>query len=290
MSEIISQLKDIIPYYQTFIFGIEGVLHSGKKVFPEALDVLQYLQQEKRGVALLTNLTQRLDFTRDQLARQGIKPHLYQYLFTAGEEMYQHLLNRPDPWHNSLGNYCYFIGTTEDQNILYDLGLHSVRQLAEADFILVLGKDDWHNELEDYQDILEEAASLSLKMICANSNLYTYRDDEKQLCPGAIGKLYESLGGEVFYHGKPYPSIYTHLLKEIGPVDRNTLLVIGDSLTIDIQGALSIGLHSLLTISSYTCEELQLPLEYSLVQNETQILSALKKASFQPNFLIDKLI
>ncbi|MBN9343815.1 MAG: hypothetical protein BGO76_03265 [Caedibacter sp. 38-128] len=289
MFEIISHLKDLTPRYQTFIFGIEGVLHSGKKVFPEALEVLHYLQQGKKGVTLLTNITQRLDFTREQLAQKGIKPHFYQHLLTAGEEMYQHLSQKPDPWHSALGSYCYFIGSIEDQTILYGLDIHSVRQLEEADFILVMGKDEWHNDLEEYYPTLQEAAKFSLKMICVNSNLYTYEEDEKHLCPGAIGRLYEKLGGEVYYHGKPYPSIYTHFLKEIGPVDKKSLLVIGDSLTIDIQGAISSGFNSLLTISSYTCDELGLPLDSSLDLNEIQISDALKKTSFQPTFLMDKL-
>src|SRR5690606_37270465 len=107
---------------------------------------------------------------------------------------------------------------------------------------------------------------------------------------GAIGKLYEKLGGEVYYHGKPYPSIYTHLLKEIDPIDKHSLLVVGDSLTVDIQGAISSGLNSLLIISAYTCDELGLPIDSSLEHNEAQILEALKKTSFQPTFLIDKLL
>ncbi|AIL13388.1 hypothetical protein IM40_07590 [Candidatus Paracaedimonas acanthamoebae] len=290
MIEIISQLRDLTPHYQTFILGIEGVLHSGKKVFPEALEVLHYLQEEKKGVTLLTNLTQRLDSAREKLAQKGIKPHFYQHLLTAGEEMYQHLFQRSDPWHSALGNYCYFIGSVQDQTILYGLDIHTVRQLKEADFILVMGKDEWHNDLEEYYPTLQEAAKLPLKMICVNSNLYTYEDNEKRLCSGAIGQLYENLGGEVYYHGKPYPSIYTHFLKVIGPADKKSLLVIGDSLMIDIQGAISSGLDSLLTISSYTCDELGLPLDSSLGLNELQIFKALKKTSFQPTFIIDKLL
>lgn len=290
MSEIISHLRDLTPRYQTFILGIEGVLHSGKQVFPEALEVFHYLQQEKKRVALLTNMTQRLDFTREHLAQKGIKPHFYQHLFTAGEEMYQHLSQKPDPWHSALGNYCYFIGSIQDQTILYGLDLHTVRQLEEANFILVMGKDEWHTDLEEYYPTLQKAANLSLKMICANSNLYTYEGNEKKLGSGAIGQLYEKLGGEVYYHGKPYPSVYTHFLKEISPVDKKLLLVIGDSLTIDIQGAISSGLDSLLTISSYTCDELEIPLESSISLNEAQILNALKKTSFQPTFLMDKIL
>lgn len=290
MTEIISHLRDLTPQYQTFILGIEGVLFSEEDVFPEALEVLHYLQQEKKGVTLLTNITHRLDFAREQLAQKGIKPHFYQYLFTAGEEMYQHLYHKPDPWHNALGNYCYFIGPIEAQSIFSGLNIHSVRQLEEADFILVIGKDEWHNDLEEYSPILHKAAKLSLKMICANSNLYTYEEGGKSLCPGAIGQSYEKLGGEVYYHGKPYPSIYTHFLKEIGPIDKKSLLIIGDSLTIDIQGAISSGVDSLLTISPYTCDELGLPLDSSLNLNEIQIFEVLKKTFFQPTFLMDKLL
>lgn len=283
-------MRELLPHYDTFIFGIEGVLHEGTRAFPEALNALLTLRNEKKSVILLTNLAQRIDHARDHLAQKGITPALYQYLVTAGEELHQNLLLRIDPWHGALGNDCYFIGSVEDQDILYGLELHCVRELKEADFILVMGKDEWHDQLEDYYTILEKAAQLSLKMICANSNLYIYEKAERQIRPGAIGQLYEKLGGEVYYHGKPYPAIYNQLLKDISPTDKSNILAIGDSLTIDIQGAISTGFDTLLTLSPYTYDEFALPNNLSLEHNSHQILDALKRSSIQPTFLIDKLL
>jgi ribonucleotide monophosphatase NagD (HAD superfamily) len=72
------------------------------------------------------------------------------------------------------------------------------------------------------------------------------------LCSGALAKMYEEKGGQVFYHGKPYPGVYEHLFKVIAQdqsYQKSRVLAIGDGLPTDIKGAQQVGVDSLLVLS-----------------------------------------
>ena len=66
------------------------------------------------------------------------------------------------------------------------------------------------------------------------------------LCAGALAVHYEEIGGEVRWHGKPYPSVYASTLGLLGIADKRRVLAVGDSLRTDIAGANGAGIDSLL--------------------------------------------
>ncbi len=47
-----------------------------------------------------------------------------------------------------------------------------------------------------------------LKMLCANPDIVVDMGDKRIYCAGAIAQLYEEMGGEALYFGKPHPPIY----------------------------------------------------------------------------------
>ena len=64
--------------------------------------------------------------------------------------------------------------------------------------------------------------------------------------PGAIAALYESMGGQVTWIGKPYPEIYRHAARLIGNPSR--ILCIGDSAEHDVAGGRAAGFSTLLVL------------------------------------------
>jgi HAD superfamily hydrolase (TIGR01459 family) len=70
-------------------------------------------------------------------------------------------------------------------------------------------------------------------MICTNPDLIVDRGSEREFCAGSIAKIFEELGGEVDYFGKPYPLVY----KQTQIVENKKILCIGDNLNTDIKGA-----------------------------------------------------
>ncbi|MGE0698686.1 MAG: HAD hydrolase-like protein, partial [Hyphomicrobiaceae bacterium] len=73
-------------------------------------------------------------------------------------------------------------------------------------------------------------------------------------CAGALGALYEALGGRVFWAGKPFPIAYETALAEAArlrgrEVDRRRVLAIGDSIRTDLAAAKGAGVDALFIAS-----------------------------------------
>ena len=63
----------------------------------------------------------------------------------------------------------------------------------------------------------------------------------QQPAPGAIARLYETLGGEVVYVGKPHPFIYAIASRAFAGVEPRRILAVGDSPLHDVEGAAKAG-------------------------------------------------
>ncbi len=162
----------------------------------------------------------------------GINKAYFQGVYTAGEDVYYHLLHRDDPWYSKLGDNCYFIGPSSS-HLIDDIPIHRTDSIEDADFILITGPDDWHQNLSDYQEILDVGVQMDLPMICANPILL-----EAETGPSLVGKdillYYEQAGGFIKYHGKPDKRFF---MKGLEGLSDGRGLVIGDSLYFDMKGA-----------------------------------------------------
>jgi HAD superfamily hydrolase (TIGR01459 family) len=135
----------------------------------------------------------------------------------------------------------------------------------EATYLLCTGLfDDTTETPEDYADRLAAFAERRLPMICANPDLVVRRGHKLVYCAGSLAKLYETLGGETIYAGKPHRPIYTTSLERIAalrgaPVAPARALAIGDALRTDLAGAVAAGLDALFVANGIHRDELYGP-------------------------------
>jgi len=172
----------------------------------------------------------------------------YDEAMSSGEEAWQYLYRRDDPFYAGLGRRCLHICSDRDLEIRDGLGLTFVDDPDEADFILNTGPAEWDDTIETYAAVLATARSRGLPMVCANPDLVVIHGGKPALCAGALAEHYETIGGRVRWHGKPYPSVYASCLDLLGIRDKRRLLAIGDSLRTDIAGAAAAGIDSLLVV------------------------------------------
>jgi HAD superfamily hydrolase (TIGR01459 family) len=165
---------------------------------------------------------------------------------SSGEEAWQYLHRRDDPFYRSLGRNCLHICSDRDLEIREGLGLAYVAGAEAADFILNTGPAGWDDTIDDYAAILAASRERDLKMVCANPDLTVMHGADLALCAGALAVHYEQLGGTVRWHGKPHRSVYDSCFDLLGIADRSRILAIGDSLRTDIAGANGAGIDSLL--------------------------------------------
>jgi HAD superfamily hydrolase (TIGR01459 family) len=253
--QLISGLCELAPRYDGFIFDLWGVIHDGVAPIPGAIDCLQLLIEADKRIVLLSNAPRRADDVVRRITSLGVPAGLYHHVMSSGEETWQHIKRRDDPFYAALGRRCLHIGSERDMEIREGLELEYVDVTEQAQFILNTGPAGWDDRIEDYEPLLCEAIGRDLPMVCANPDLVVMRGSTLHLCAGALAKWYEEAGGRVRWHGKPFRSIYDSCLGLIGIADRSRILAVGDSLRTDIAGAASAGIDSLFITGGIHAEE-----------------------------------
>lgn len=243
--------------YDGFILDLWGVLHDGERPYPGAVACLDRLRAAGKRACLLSNAPRRTGGVVDKLSRMGITPDHYDHLMTSGEATFEALRDPPDDWHAALGRHCLHIGPARDTDIFDTLERITIVDRPEAaDFVLNTGIDDFSETLDDYEPILRASLARRLPMICANPDLVVMVGTDRVVCAGLLAQRYEELGGNVRYHGKPFPSVYLRCFDRLGLTDRRRILAVGDSLRTDVAGANAAGIDVALVTGGIHQEEL----------------------------------
>jgi HAD superfamily hydrolase (TIGR01459 family) len=259
--KLLPGISALCDHYDDFILDLWGVVHDGATPYPGALDCLRRMSEADKGVVMLSNAPRRAKTVIERMEEIGIERGLYGQVVSSGELAYRALKKRDDPWHARLGRKCLHVGPARDDGILDGLDLEMVSAPEEAGFVLLTGpwRDD--ERREDYDRVLDLCAGRGLPMVCANPDLEVIRGGKRIVCAGTLAAHYETLGGDVYYHGKPHAPAYEACLKLFGAgaeVDGRRVLGVGDSLHTDIAGAEAAGLDSVLVTSGIHAEELGL--------------------------------
>ncbi len=246
---------EIAGDYDGYILDLWGVVHDGVEPYPGVLDCMARLVREGKRVVLLSNAPRRADDVMRRIKAIGVPETLYHAVMSSGEEAWQHLRRRADPFYAGLGRNCLHICSDRDLEIREGLGLNYVGSAEAADFILNTGPANWDDLIEDYAPLLAASRERGLKMVCANPDLTVMHGAKMALCAGALAVHYESIGGKVRWHGKPHRSVYDSSMALLGVADRSRILAIGDSLRTDIAGANGAGIDSLLIAGGLHADE-----------------------------------
>ena len=253
--QVIGGLRELAPYYDGFILDLWGVIHDGVAPMPGAVDCLRSLMEGNKRIILLSNAPRRADDVIRRITLIGVPAGLYHHVMSSGEEAWQHLRRRDDPFYAALGWRCLHIGSERDIEIRHGLDLEFVDTAEEAEFVLNTGPAGWDDRLEDYEPILQLALDRNLPMICANPDIVVMHGNQLALCAGALAKWYEEAGGRVRWHGKPFRSVYDTCVELLGIDDCSRILAVGDSVRTDIAGAAGAGIDSLLIAGGIHAEE-----------------------------------
>lgn len=253
MPPLLSSIAPLIGRYDAWFCDIWGVMHNGERAFQPAVEACSRFKSQGGRVVLLTNAPRPAHSVAAQLSSVGVPADCYDAIVSSGD-VAQHLIAQYKhlPIHH--------IGPARDYSVIEMAQIEPV-PLSEAAVILLTGLIDDESETpEDYRASLEGLSERDVPMICANPDLMVERGDRLIYCAGALAQLYEEMGGQVFYAGKPYPPIYQLALDTLASLDsdqqaapvikKDRVLCIGDGLKTDMPGAFRAGFDALFVASA----------------------------------------
>ncbi len=240
---ILSGLSEIAADYDVAICDVWGVIHNGRDAFLSAVDAMRRFRAERGPVVLLSNAPRLADGVEYQFKRIGVPFDFYDAIVTGGEAARADLLARTQ---GGKALKLYYLGPKRDHPLFEGLRLQ-MTEAEEAEAVLCTGfYDDETEAPDDYRPLLDTFLARKLEFLCANPDIVVQRGDRLIYCAGAIAKLYESMGGEAIYYGKPYKPVFEMALaraREKGPARRP--FVVGDGIGTDILGANKMGWDAL---------------------------------------------
>jgi len=242
--------------FDGYIVDQWGVLHDGARPYPGALDCLERLRAAGKRVVLLSNSGRREAENVRLMEAMGFPARLYERFVSAGEDAREAIVARATPFHARLGRRCLAFTRGGERAILEGIGLAFVDAVDDADFLAAIGIDSPQRTLADYEPALRAARARGLPMLCANPDLARFLDGGLVEATGVLARRYEALGGEVYYHGKPWPAIYGTCLAALRGCVPARVIAVGDSIEHDILGASRAGLASAFVVGGIHAQEL----------------------------------
>ena len=257
-------LRSIFDKYDVFFIDIWGVLHNGLNLFKNSVEVLEKLEKNKKKYVLLTNAPRPNHTVINYLKKMGLDEKKAHHVYISGQAALDQLKNM---------NYKKFfhIGPPRDFDLFKTFKNQKVEKIGSCDFLLCTGLLDEHQtDLEFYEKLLQD--HIKKKMICTNPDLVVDRGEVREFCAGTIAKIFEKLGGEIKYFGKPYPDVYA---KSFNNLKDKKVICIGDNLNTDIRGANMQNFDSLLINNGIHKREIsnginELTRKYNVRVNYTQ--------------------
>lgn len=283
---LIPGLSVIADRYDALLCDVWGVLHNGKEAYPGVESALAKFRAKGGTVLLLSNAPRPSNVLPQMFAQMGLGDSAYDGILTSGDATREFLSPLP------LGRKCYYIGPSRDHVLLQGLDLDMVEP-DDAEFVLIVGPfNDEIEGPEDYRASFEKIAARKLPLVCANPDIMVERGHKRIYCAGALAQLYEELGGQAIYFGKPHGPIYDVAKTRLAqlarkPVAPERILAVGDGLFTDVKGALDQGLDALFVTGGLSAPDVGPSAE----EPDPALVNALcRKYGFSPVAALPRLI
>ena len=256
----LNHLAEIYQKYDTYIIDLWGVIHNGVKLNPKAVEAVKNLIRGKKKVVFLSNAPRPSIEVKKFLKELKMEDQYLQNIMTSGEAAMLALQKE------SYGKFFYHLGPERDSSVFFKIKENKTT-LEKCNFILCTGLfDDREGDLDYYKKLLTDHSSK--KLICTNPDLTVHRGDTEEYCAGTIAKIFESLGGETIYFGKPYKEIYNMCFNK-----KEKVIAIGDNLNTDIKGANNMKIDSIFISNGVHRSEFKEENELSALYNKYKVNS-----------------
>ena len=239
-------LRSIVENYDIFYIDLWGVVHNGITLHKNAVEALEEITRARKQYVLLTNAPRPNSSVNLFLEKMGMNKEIRKKVYSSGEASLSYLKK------NLLNQMFFHLGPPRDFDLFLDFKKNKTAEIKESSYLLCTGLfEDQSEDLNYYKELLKE--HVNKKMICTNPDLIVDRGTKRELCGGSVALVFEKMGGEVIYFGKPFPAVYNQSIDN----KNKKILSIGDNLNTDIRGANLLDYDSLLISNGIHKDEIK---------------------------------
>jgi len=297
ISKIFPGITRIAAPFKGILLDAYGVFWEGNErgLFPGSKEVMEKLVSEGKIVGILSNATQRASKEIHKVLQQGLilGKHFHFYM-TSGEVAKAMFLHEQLPFKTPRNTYFLFGGVHPkfaSHRAIFQDTIYRESDLDTADFLYISvphinGIDQ--EDPEVFRPEIEKIRARNLPMVCLNPDFFAHEGNPPRpvVRQGSIARMYEEMGGFVFYVGKPHAKVYSDAMihfahYNIGPPSQ--VLMVGDNPNTDIRGARKCGMFSaLITKTGIMADWIQ---EHGLTKAMQELLP-----SDRPDYFIERFI
>jgi HAD superfamily hydrolase (TIGR01459 family) len=241
---ILTQAGELLAGYDVLISDVWGVVHDGVLALGPACAALSACREGGGTVVLLSNAPGPSSQIAGVLDSKRVPRSAWDRLVTSGD------VTRALIAETHLRK-VHHIGWHDDRAVFDGFDIALVGE-DEAELVVATELNDYRRETpEQYRPLLQRFAARGLPFICGNPDLVVHVGHDLLPCAGSLAVIYEELGGQVAWAGKPHRPAYELALAAAREarggheVDPARVLVIGDAVRTDLAGARMMGFDSL---------------------------------------------
>ena len=240
MSPENATLSSLMEQYDAFVLDQFGVLLNGDGIYPCAPQAVKRLSEAGKLILMLSNSGKRARSNEARLTDLGFDRNDYYGVLSSGEAAYKFMSERIGA-EIAAGTAVFILSRDQDTSSIDGLDLVQTLDVNRAGLIILAGCPDDGLELGHYEKLFRRAAEKGTPCICTNPDIMMLTGNGVRFGNGQIAKLYEQMGGQVEWIGKPHPLIYKMAHQILADRGAKNVICIGDSPEHDIAGGKGAG-------------------------------------------------
>lgn len=258
-------LASVAESFQGILLDAYGVFWGGNAVglLPGAKESMEALVSNDKIVGILSNSTQLAAKEVSKWRSHGLEQtRHFHFCLTSGEITRAIFLGESFPFPTPRRQFWVFSGGhprfDSHEALIQGSVYRETADIDAADFIYLgiphlNGEDQVDPERFRWQ--LEAIMAKQLPMVCSNPDRFAHEGNPPRAVvrQGSLAHMYEEMGGEVFYFGKPHEKAYSLAMQyfQLYNVNgRQQVLMVGDTPETDIRGARRFGFQSALVVKA----------------------------------------
>ncbi len=262
MSLKLKSFKSVVKKYKTIFFDAYGVLKNHRGLIPGINQTFQYLAENNIDYFILTNDASRSPVELAEYYQKAGLHEVNEYkLISSGMIAREYLRLKVKS-----GTIAY-LGTENSAHYIEALGLKTISiqkldmsKIDEISAVVFLDDEgfDWNHDINKVLNLLRRRNIPAI--VCNTDKSYPVSKEEVAIAIGGISQMVEQIVKKKFIRfGKPdaqmFVYAYEHAINNGKLVEKDDILMVGDTLATDIIGGNKFGLDTALVLTGNTLPE-----------------------------------